>query len=245
MPDQAPNETSFERMQVLLGDAAMQRLAQSRVAIFGLGGVGGHCAQALARCGVGHFLLVDADTVSLSNINRQAVALHSTLGQRKVDVMRAQILDINPQAAVRAIAGFYLPADDLGVWAQPVDLVIDAIDTLTAKADLALQAQARGIPCVSCMGAGNKLDASRFEVADLFDTSVCPLCRAMRDLARHKGIARLRVVYSKEPPARQAQPRINPHSGRPLPGSIAYVTASAGLLLAQEAVRMLLADAGT
>lgn len=227
------------RTEALLGAGAVERLKGMRVAVFGIGGVGGHCVEALARTGVGRFVLIDKDRVSLSNINRQAVAFHSTVGQFKVDVMRARILDINPDARVRAIAERYGPEDDLGIWASPPDLVVDAIDTVTAKVDLAAQAQVLGIPMVSCMGAGNKLDPSRFEVADLYDTTVCPLCRAVRKLARERGIHALRVVYSKEAPARQEDPGLSSGTGRPAPGSVAYVTAAAGLLLAAEAVRML------
>lgn len=234
-----PQESPFARMEILYGPDAMRRLADSRVALFGVGGVGGHCAQALARCGVGSFVLVDQDHVTLTNINRQAVAFHSTLGRAKVEVMREQILDINPKAEVHAIYDRYSPEHDLGIWQMPLELVIDAIDTVTAKVDLALQAQAHGIPVVSCMGAGNKLDPTRFEVADISETSVCPLCRATRKMARTKGIERLRVVYSKEMPAPQLNPILSPDTQRPVPGSVAYVTAAAGLVLAAEAVRML------
>lgn len=235
-------ETPFARTEILLGEAAMARLAQSRVVLFGVGGVGGHCAEALARCGVGHFVLVDMDRVSVTNLNRQAVALHSTLGMPKVAVMRSRILDINPLAEVEAIDAFYSPQDDLGVWDRPLDLVIDAIDTVSAKVDLVVQAQARGIACVSAMGAGNKLDPTRFEAADLYDTSICPLCRATRKLARERGVRKLRVVYSKEPPAKPLESVPQPGRDRPAPGSVSYVTASAGLVLAHEAVTLLLAN---
>lgn len=235
-------EGPFDRMAVLYGRGAIDTLAKSRVLLFGVGGVGGHCAQALARCGIGHFLLVDADRVSITNINRQAVAMHSTVGELKVEVMRRQILDINPQAQVDILPGFYLPEDDLGVWDWRPSIVIDAIDTISAKIDIALRAQAEGIRCISCMGAGNKLDPSRFEAADLYDTSVCPLCRVMRSLGKKKGIHKLRVIYSQEPVAQQVCPILDSDTGRPVPGSVAYVTASAGLLLAHEAVKMLLGD---
>ena len=234
-------ETPFARTELLFGGAAMEKLARSRVAVLGVGGVGGHCAEALARCGIGRFLLVDKDSVSVTNLNRQAVALHSTLGMRKVDVMRGRMLDINPDAEVKTICAFYGPDGDLGLWENPPDLVVDAIDTVSAKVDLAARAQALSIPCVSCMGAGNKLDPARFEAADLFDTSVCPLCRAMRRQARERGVTSLRVVYSKEPPAERRLPVDPPGKERPAPGSVAYVTGSAGLMLAHEAVRMLLA----
>ncbi len=227
-----PIDSPFARTELLLGNAAMQRLAQSRVAVFGVGGVGGHCAEALARCGVGAFLLVDMDTVSITNLNRQAVALTSTVGRRKVDVMRERILDINPAARVDVIAGRFTPDDDLGAFSEPADLIVDAVDQVAAKVELAVRAQTLGIPAVSCMGAGNKLDPTRFEAADLYETSVCPLCRAVRKLARERGVERLRVVYSKEQPKIACTP----------PGSVAYVTASAGLVLAAEAVRGLMAE---
>lgn len=238
-------EAPFARTQILLGQENMDRLAACRVAIFGIGGVGGHCAEALARCGVGRFVLVDRDSVSITNLNRQAVALHSTLGREKVDVMRERILDINPLAQVETISAFYGPEDRLGIWDAPPDLVVDAIDTVTAKVDLAVQAQRHGIGCVSAMGAGNKLDPTRFEVADIYDTSVCPLCRATRKLAREAGVTRLRVVYSKEMPVPQREPMLSAETGRPVPGSIAFVTATAGLVLAGEAIRLLLDGACT
>jgi len=234
------HESPFSRTELLLGPESMERLGQSRVAIFGVGGVGGHCAETLARCGVGRFLLIDKDTVSLSNLNRQAVALHSTLGRSKVSVMAERILDINPTAQVDTLCAFYGPDGDLGVWGNPPDLAIDAIDTVSAKVDLVSRAQALGVPCISCMGAGNKLDPTQFEVADLYSTSVCPLCRAMRKQARPRGVTSLPVVYSKEPPAPHRMTAQTHKDGRPVPGSVAYVTASAGLLLAAEAVRMLL-----
>ncbi len=220
----------FARMRLLFDDKAMARLFQSRVALLGVGGVGGHCAEALARCGIGAFLLIDGDTVAVSNINRQAVAAHSTLEQPKAAVMRARIQDINPAANVEVRNAFYAPADELGLFDFAPDIIIDAIDQVTAKVHLAVRAQALSIPMISCMGAGNKLDPTHFEVADLYDTTVCPLCRAVRKLARDAGIASLRVVYSKEPPL---------PTGSRTPGSVAYVTATAGLLLAAEAVRML------
>jgi tRNA A37 threonylcarbamoyladenosine dehydratase len=174
---------------------------------------------------------MDMDTVSLTNLNRQAVALHSTLGQPKADVMRARILDINPEAEVLSLVSRYDPNAPPALWDEPLDLAIDAVDDVPAKVDIAWQAQKRGIRCISCMGAGNKLDPGRFEAADLYDTSVCPLCRSMRKRARERGIERLRVVYSREEPIK---------TGQSAPGSLVTVTATAGLRLAAEAVRMLL-----
>lgn len=230
----------FSRMAMLVGEDTVEKMKGSHVALFGVGGVGGHCCEALARCGVGAFTLVDMDTVSPSNINRQAVAYHSTVGRLKTEVMREKILDINPQCRVRVINGFYSPENDLGVWEEKIDLVVDAIDTVSAKTDLIFQAQKRGIEVVSCMGAGNKLDPSAFEAADLFETQVCPLCRVMRKAARDKGIDHVRVVYSKEAPVKVSSPR--DETGRSAPGSIAFVTAAAGLMLAKEAFMLLKAQ---
>lgn len=193
-------EEYFARTGMLLGDRAMERLACSRVAVFGLGGVGGHCAEALARCGIGSFLLVDGDCVTPTNINRQAVAFVSTLGKKKVDVMAERMRDINPKVSVRALAAFYGPQSDLGVWEDAPDLVVDAIDAVPAKIDIIVRAKAHGVPVVSCMGAGNKRDPMAFEAADLYETSVCPLCRVMRAQARRHGIDALRVIYSREAP---------------------------------------------
>ena len=224
-------EDPFARMRPLFSQEAMARLASARVTLLGIGGVGGHCAEALARCGVGAFRLVDGDRVAVSNLNRQAVALHSTLGQWKAAVMRERILDITPAARVETVTEYYRPDAEWGVFDDPPDLVVDAIDQVTAKVALAARAQALTVPIISCMGAGNKRDPQSFEAADLYDTTVCPLCRAVRKLAREAGIERLRVVYSKEAPA---------STGMRVPASVAYVTASAGLLLAAEAVRMII-----
>lgn len=233
-------ENPFARMEILYGPDAMEKLAGSHVAVIGVGGVGGHCAEALARCGVGRFTLIDKDVVSITNMNRQAVAFHSTIGRNKVDVMRDRILDINPGAVVKAIPAFYGPDDTHGLWDDALDAIVDAIDTVSAKVDLALQAQLHGLPCISSMGAGNKLDPTQFEVADIYDTSVCPLCRATRKLARQRGVNSLRVIYSKEMPAQQVCPVFTEDTGRPVPGSVVFVTATAGLLVASEAVKSLL-----
>lgn len=236
------DEHPFSRMEILYGDVAMETLRHSHVLIFGVGGVGGHCAEALARCGIGAFTLVDGDRVSPTNLNRQAVALHSTMGQMKVDIMRARILDINPLASVRAVAAFYSEEDRLGLWEHPYHAVIDAIDAVKAKVDIAFHAQKHGVSCVSSMGAGNKKDPMGFQAADLYETSVCPLARAMRKLCRARGIEQLRVVYSKEMPAVQAAPSFSEETGRLCPGSVGFVTAAAGMMLSSETVRMLLRE---
>jgi len=219
------------RTEQLLGADAVERLRTSRVALFGLGGVGSFTAEALARAGVGHLLLVDGDNVAPRNLNRQLVALHSTLGQPKADVMAARIRDISPAVRVDARRAVYLPehADDFDL--AGFDYVIDAVDTVAAKVELAVRACAVGVPLVSCMGAGNKLDPARFEVADLFATSVCPLCKAMRKALKARGVTALTVVYSRETPAVACRP----------PGSVSFVPAVAGLILAGVVIRALAA----
>jgi len=224
----------FSRIELLLGSAAMERLARSHVAVFGIGGVGGHCAEALARSGVGGFTLIDGDRVALSNINRQTVALHSTVGMYKTDVMRGRILDINPGASAVSVPRMYVPGDE-ALLARGYDLIIDAIDDIPAKADIAARAEAIGVMALSCMGAGNKLGPARFVAADLYETRVCPLARAMRRAARERGVSRLRVVYTEETPIA---------TGQAVPGSAVFVTGAAGLALAGEAVRMLLEGVG-
>ena len=217
------------RTEQLLGSAAVDRLRASRVALFGLGGVGSFTAEALARAGVGHLLLVDGDTVAPSNLNRQLVALHSTLGQPKADVMAARIRDISPDIRVDARHAFYLPENADAFDFAGFDYVIDAVDTVAAKVELAVRAHTAGVPLVSCMGAGNRLDPARFEVADLFATSVCPLCKAMRKALKARGINALTVVYSREPPAVASRP----------PGSVSFVPSAAGLILAGVVIRAL------
>lgn len=231
----------FERLAILLGAHAMETLATRRVLLFGVGGVGGFCAEALCRSGVSRMTLVDGDRVAPSNINRQIVALTSTLGAYKTDVMRARMLDINPCAQVDSIPAFFKPESAPLIDFAAYDLVIDAIDDIPAKVLLAARAEADGTPCLSCMGAGNKLGPARFEAADLFETSVCPLARKMRKAAREAGVTSLRVLYTKEPPVARVPPEADAESGRPVPGSAVFVTAAAGLALAGEAVRMLLA----
>ena len=217
------------RTEQLLGSAAVDRLRASRVALFGLGGVGSFTAEALARAGVGHLLLVDGDTVAPSNLNRQLVALHSTLGRPKAEVMAARIRDISPDIRVDARHAFYLPENADVFDFAGFDYVIDAVDTVAAKVELAVRAHAASVPLVSCMGAGNKLDPARFEVADLFATSVCPLCKAMRKALKARGINALTVVYSREPPAVASRP----------PGSVSFVPSAAGLILAGVVIRAL------
>lgn len=242
----------FERTELLLGKEAVERLHNARVAVFGVGGVGGYVCEALARSGVGALDLIDSDTVCLSNINRQIIATHKTLGQYKVDVMRERILDINPCARVCVHKCFFLPetADDFHF--ADYDYVVDAVDTVTAKIALVVKAKEEHVPIISSMGAGNKLDGSGFRVADLYETRVCPLAKVMRRELKKRGIQRLKVVYSEEMPIvlqaaeeAEADSALHTQSSGPRrrigPGSVAFVPSVAGLIIAGEVVRDLIA----
>ena len=226
------------RTELLIGADGLARLAQARVAIFGVGGVGSFAAEGLIRAGVGHFLLVDHDTVDVSNINRQIHATTRTVGQKKTDVMRARMLEINPNAEIRAIDELYTPDRADAFFSELIDYIVDAVDMVSAKISLAEEATRRGIPIVSSMGAGNKLDPTRFEVADIYETTVCPLAKVMRKELKKRGVPRLKVVYSQEPPLRPAP--ADEETGdtrRQPPGSISFVPSVAGLILAGEVVR--------
>ena len=231
----------FSRTELLLGREAMERLARARVAVFGLGGVGGYAAEALVRGGVGALDLIDSDRLSLTNLNRQILATHRTLGRYKADAARERALEINPEARVEARTVFYGP-DTAGLFdfAQ-YDYVVDTIDTVTGKLALIERARAAGAPIISCMGAGNKLDPSAFRVADIYETSVCPLARVMRKELKRRGVRRLKVVYSQEPPRNPEgalyQESLEGEIRRQLPGSVSFVPAAAGLVLAGEVIR--------
>lgn len=227
---------TFIRTEALLGRDGMERLSQARVAVFGIGGVGGHAAEALARSGVGALDLIDSDVVAESNLNRQIVALRSTIGKYKVDVMKERIADINPEAEVRTFACFYLPenADQFDFTAY--DYVVDAIDTVTAKLSLIEQAKKAGVPVISAMGAGNKLNPAAFEVADIAKTSVCPLAKVMRRELKARGIQNVKVVYSREE-AKKPEKELFTEGRRSTPGSTAFVPAVAGLILAGEVIK--------
>lgn len=245
----------FSRTELLIGKDAMDKLARSTVAVFGIGGVGAFAVEGLARSGIGRLVLVDNDCICITNINRQIHATHKTIGRPKVEVMKERILEINPSARVSTHQTFYMPgcADDL---VKPdYDYIVDAVDTVTAKIDLILQAGKLGIPIISCMGAGNKLDPARFEIADIYDTSVCPLARVMRRELRKRGVEHLKVVYSREVPI---TPRYDQESGcgpdciclpeksqtcmagNSIPGSVAFVPSVAGMLAASEVIRDLI-----
>lgn len=230
----------FSRTELLLGNEGMKRLRGAKVAVFGIGGVGGHTAEALARSGVGALSLIDKDTVDVTNLNRQIIALHSTIGRDKVDVMRERILDINPDCQVQAYKCFYLPETKDTFDFSQYDYIVDAVDTVTAKIQLVMEAQRCGTPIISSMGAGNKLDPAAFQVADLYETSVCPLAKVMRRELRKRGVKQLKVVYSKEE-------AIHPsfaEGEQTVPGSNAFVPSVAGLILASEVIRDLAQRAG-
>lgn len=234
----------FVRTEAVLGSEAMQRLAQARVAVFGIGGVGGHAVDALARSGVGALDLFDDDTVSLSNINRQMAATHATLGRRKTEVMRDHILDVNPTCRVTVHNVFYLPDTADRIDLRAYDYIIDAVDTVTAKLEIICRAQEAGVRVVSAMGAGNKLDPTRFEVVDINQTSMDPLARIMRKELRKRGVKHVKVVYSKEQPSELRRQIVSEAvAGRPgeskkqAPGSVAFVPSVMGLILAGEVVK--------
>jgi tRNA A37 threonylcarbamoyladenosine dehydratase len=242
----------FSRTELLLGKEGMKKLEEARVAVFGIGGVGGYTVEALARSGVGHFDLIDDDKICLTNLNRQIIATRQTVGRYKADVMKERILSINPDAEVVVHQCFYLPENQADFDFKSYSYVVDAVDTVTAKVALVLQAQEAGVPIISSMGAGNKLDPTAFEVADIYKTSVCPLAKVMRRELKKRGVKHLKVVYSKEQPlvpiddmaiscrqhcicppgaARKCTER------RAIPGSTAFVPSVVGLIIASEVVK--------
>lgn len=238
----------YARTELLIGEDGLKRLKDSSIMVFGVGGVGSHCIEALARSGVGRLILVDNDAVSVTNINRQSIAYHSTIGRMKTEVMRERIRDIDPAITVRTYETFVLPDNlaDLLDQAEKstegkIDYIIDAIDTVSAKIALVEESLKRGIRLISSMGTGNKLHPELFEIADLADTSVCPLCRVMRRELKQRGIMHLKVLYSKEKPVDTCGRSTGEDSGarRSLPGSISFVPPVAGLLIAGEVIREL------
>lgn len=230
------------RTEMLLGQEALEKLENAHVAVFGIGGVGGYVAEALARSGVGKFDLIDNDTVALSNINRQIIALHSTVGQYKADVMKERILDINPKAEVTVHKCFFLPENSGEFDFSQYTYIVDAIDTVTAKLELIIQAQKAGVPIISSMGTGNKLDPTKLEVTDIYKTEVCPLARVMRAELKKRGIKKLKVVYSKEQPVKRPkkdEKQINAGNTeriKDVPGSVAFVPSVAGLIIAGQVI---------
>ena len=253
-------ENQFSRTERLFGTPAMERLKAARVAVFGIGGVGGYVAEALARSGVYKLDLIDKDEVSLTNLNRQIIALHSTIGRAKVDVMKERILDINPEAEVRTYQCFYLPETRDQFDFSQYDYVVDAVDTVTAKLQLIMQAKERNVPIICSMGAGNKVVPTDFEVADISETSVCPLARVMRQECKKRGIRDVKVVYSKEKPVNKGD-KLDVNKGdNPVnngdspvrsanvelkgngiaPASCAFVPSVAGLIIAAEVIKDLI-----
>ncbi len=242
----------FSRTELLFGKEAMGKLANSRVAVFGIGGVGGYTVEALVRSGIGKLDLIDDDKVCLTNLNRQIIATRSTIGKYKVDVMRDRILDINPKAEVNVHKCFYLPETRDEFDFSQYDYVVDAVDTVTAKIQLVMEAREAGVPIISSMGAGNKLDPTAFQVADIYKTSVCPLAKVMRRELKKRGIKKLKVVYSQETPTRPIEDmaiscRTNcicppgvAHKcteRRDIPGSTAFVPSVVGLIIAGEVIK--------
>ena len=224
----------FIRTALIFGDEGMSRLSKSRVAVFGVGGVGGHCVQALVRAGIGAIDVFDDDVVSVTNINRQAVAMTSTVGKPKVEVIRDQALDINPDVQVKCWQMFYTPQNADEVDLSVYDYVVDAIDTVSAKVELICRCKALNVPIISAMGAGNKLDPTAFEVEDIHKTSVCPLCRVMRTQLKKRGIKKHKVVYSREEPLRIVA---DESAGRHAPGSVSFVPPVVGLIMAGEVIK--------
>lgn len=247
----------FSRTELLLGKEAMEKLCNSRVAVFGIGGVGGYVCEALVRSGIGAFDLIDDDKVCLTNLNRQIIATRRTVGQYKTEVMRDRILEINPDADVRIHNCFFLPENAEDFPFEEYDYVVDAVDTVTAKIELVMRAQEKRVPVISCMGAGNKLDATQFRVTDIYKTRVCPLAKVMRRELKKRGVKTLKVVYSEEEPIRPIDDMasscrtdcICPPGAehkcterRAIPGSTAFVPSVAGLIIAGEVVKDLVKD---
>ncbi|MGN1204219.1 MAG: ThiF family adenylyltransferase [Lachnospiraceae bacterium] len=244
--------TQFARTELLLGSDAVEKLKTQRVAVFGIGGVGGYVCEALVRSGIGAFDLIDDDKVCLTNLNRQIIATRKTIGKYKTDVMKERILDINPEADVRVRHCFFLPENAEEFPFSEYDYVVDAVDTVTAKIALVMKAQEMNVPIISSMGAGNKLDGSQFKVADIYQTKVCPLAKVMRRELKRRGVKKLKVVYSEEMPTRPVEdlaiscrtncvcPPGAQHTcteRRDIPGSVAFVPSVAGLIMAGEVVK--------
>ena len=229
-------ENQFERTALLLGKASVERLARKRVAVFGVGGVGGFVCEGLVRAGIGAIDIVDKDTVALSNINRQLIALHSTVGKNKVDVLEERLKDINKNLIIKKYKCFFLPETSETFDFREYDYVVDAIDTVTGKIELILKAKEAGVPIISAMGAGNKLEPAGFQVSDIYKTSVCPLARVMRRELKKRGVDKLKVVYSKEEPIK---PQFE-EGEEVVPGSISFAPPALGLIIAGEVVKDLI-----
>ena len=229
-------ESAFCRTKILIGDEGLEKLKNAKVAVFGIGGVGSFVVEALARAGVGCFVLIDKDQVSLSNINRQLIATYNTIGKLKVDVAKKRILSINPEAKVETFAEFFMPGNT-NILNNSITYIVDAIDTVTAKIELVMQAQKLGVPIISSMGTGNKLNPCLFEITDIYKTQVCPLAKVMRKELKQRGVKHLKVLYSKEEPLKSG---IIGENGKTIPGSISFVPSVAGLIIAGEVIKDLL-----
>lgn len=229
-------ENQFSRTELLIGKEGLSKLKDSKVAIFGIGGVGSFVVEALARAGVQNFVLVDKDVVSISNINRQLIATYDTIGKAKVEVSKQRILSINPNAHIEAYEEFFLPGNS-NILDNSITYIVDCIDTVTAKIELVMQAQELNIPIISSMGTGNKLDPTKFEITDIYKTQVCPLAKVMRKELKARNIKHLKVLYSREEPIKTGAISEN---GKAIPGSISFVPSVAGLIIAGEVVKDLI-----
>ena len=225
----------FSRTELLIGKDGVEKLVNAKVAIFGIGGVGSFVVEALARVGIGNFVLVDNDEVDITNLNRQIIATHKTIGKPKVEIARERILDINPNANVEVYQELFMP-ESKGILDNSIDYIVDAVDTVTAKIELAVRAEKMNIPIISSMGTGNKLDPTRFEVTDIYKTSVCPLAKVMRKELKQRDIKKLKVVYSKEEPIKPLNSNEITNK-KQVPGSISFVPSVAGLIVAGEVIK--------
>lgn len=225
----------FSRTELIIGKESVKKLHNSKVAVFGIGGVGSFVVEGLARAGIGSFVLVDKDVVDNTNLNRQLIATHKTIGMPKVEIAKERILDINPDVNVEIHQEFFMP-ETKGIIDDSIDYIVDCVDTVTAKIELVLRANSLNIPIISSMGTGNKLDPTKFEIDDIYNTVVCPLAKVMRKELRTRGIKRLKVVYSKEEPIKL---RFNSEEGK-VPGSISFVPSVAGLIIASEVIKDLI-----
>lgn len=226
----------FSRTENLIGKENVEKLNKSKVAIFGIGGVGSFVTEGLARAGIQKFVLIDNDEISLTNLNRQIIATHKTIGLPKVEVAKQRILEINPSAEVKIYKEFFMP-NSKGIIDKTINYIVDCVDTVTAKIELVERANSLNVPIISCMGTGNKLDPTRFEVTDIYKTSVCPLAKVMRKELKARGIKKLKVVYSKEEPIKPMKQEENDTKKREVPGSVSFVPSVAGLIIAGEVIK--------
>lgn len=227
----------FSRTKLLIKEKGIEKLRNSKVAIFGIGGVGSYVLEGLVRAGVGNFVLIDGDKVDITNLNRQIIATISTIGQNKVDVAKSRVLDINPDVKVEVYNEFFLPGSKSNIITKDLDYVVDCVDTVTAKIEIISKSKEMGVPIISSMGTGNKLDPSKFEIADIYKTEVCPLAKVMRKELRKRNIENVKVIFSREEPI-----KIEGEGERQVPGSISFVPSVAGLTIAGEVVRDLLSE---